>query len=343
LLTDRYLQEDGKTLKNKLGIVLDPETLAMKEAAIVFTRSLELYANGFPRAKGFESVKAIHRYLFQDIYEWAGEPRTIDLARKAYADGSADLQRFTKAAHIEREGCRLFNDLSAANHLRGLTREQFANKLTPFFGRLNQLHPFREGNGRTQRLVWEQVAQHAGHELSFEGISRERMVAVSIAGGAGDHQPAQRMFAELLDPQRSQALRTATRFLEAHRTPAINWQDRYVATTQPGQAYAGTFVSTDGTHFMMHDGKSIYIGTRADLPEEGRAVRRGDPVSFRAGEPTMSRAQLFRARTDQVAARVTAEHRQERAASASKEPARDLDQTQKHGRRNRGRDGGRER
>jgi cell filamentation protein, protein adenylyltransferase len=92
------------------------------------------------------------------------------------------------------------------------------------------------------------------------------------------------MLTELLNPIRSLALRTATRFLEAHRTQ-VNWQDRYVATTEPGHSYAGTFVSAGGPNFIMHDGHNIYIGNLADLPLDGRNLHGGEHVTFRAGGP----------------------------------------------------------
>ncbi len=282
-MADLYLQDDGKTLQNKLGIRGDPATLAGKEAVHVNSRLMELRESGLPQVQGFPLVKAIHRHLFQDVYEWAGKPREINLARAIYAEGRSDAVQFTSAQRIDAEGQRLFEDLTAANYLRGLTREQFAKGLSPFFGRLNTLHPFREGNGRTQRLVWEHVAKEAGHELSFEGISRERMTVVSIAASTGDHEPVRRMLAELLDPARSQALRTATRFLEANRTPEIDWQDRYVATTEPGQEYRGIFVGAGGEHFLMHDRKNIYVGNLADLPDRGRGFDSGDAVAFHAG------------------------------------------------------------
>jgi cell filamentation protein len=283
-MVDRYLQQDGKTLKNKLGIVRDPERLARTEAVHVNSRIMELHVTGLPQATGFERVKAVHRHLFQDVYDWAGHPRETNLARSVFADGD-ELVRFTAPSRIETEGRRLFEDLAAANELRGLIREQFAKELATFFTRLNQLHPFRDGNGRTQRILWEDLAKRAGHDLSFEGISRERMVKVSIAASAGYLDPVQRMLRELLDPIRSAALRTATRFLEAHRTE-VDWQDRYVATTEPGQSYAGTFVSAGGPNFMMHDGHNILIGSLADLPLDHRNLRGGERVTFRAGDPS---------------------------------------------------------
>jgi cell filamentation protein len=317
-MTTRYLQDDGLTLHNKLGVT-DPITLALKEAVHVERRAIELESNGFPQATGFDFVKAVHRHLFQDVYEWAGELRTLDITKYTQAERDTDIAPFAKAADLERDGRRLFDDLRAANRFRGLTRDEFANHLAPFFGRLNQLHPFREGNGRTQRLVWEHLAKRAGHELDFKGISRERMTVVSIAGNAADYAPAQRMFAELLDPARSHALRTATRSLD------INWQDLYVATTQPGRRYAGSFLSTDGRNFLLADGKSLFVGALADLPNHGRECQRDDRVAFRAGDGSMTRAAQFRERIDEVAGRISAQHREEREAYDAKERSRELE------------------
>jgi cell filamentation protein len=264
----------------------------------------------------------VHGYLFQDVYDWAGQPRETKLAKAAYEDGGGGFVRFTDPSHIELEGRELFDDFTAANQLRGLTREQFANDLAPFFSRLNQLHPFREGNGRTQRLVWEHYAKRAGHDLSFEGISRERMVVASIAASAADYEPARRMFRELLDPVRSQALRAATRFLEAHRNET-NWQDRYVATTEPGQSYTGTFVGAGGPNFMMHDGKNnIYVGNLKDLPNEGHGLRSGDQVTFRTAPAPL--------RVAEEARKIEHEKEQQRDKEGS-ERARDQDYDDSYG------------
>jgi cell filamentation protein len=274
-VADPYLLNDGSTLKNKLGL-RDPEALQVAETLHADRRATELRAHGLPDAQGFERVKAVHKHLFQDVYEWAGTPRIVNLQK--------DHTQFTAPQLIELEGRRIFADLESKNNLRGLPKNEFARELAEPFAQLNNLHPFREGNGRTQRLIWEHVARQAGHDLSFEGISQERMIVVSIAAHRGDLSAAARMFGELLDPQRAAALRKAVNFLDRHRSVDFDWTRRYVATMEPGRDYSGTFVGGGGTDFIMHNGKDILIGRMVDLPNSGTGLRAGTPVSFRGWE-----------------------------------------------------------
>ncbi len=178
-MADPYLQDDGRTLRNKLGIVNDPESLQQAETVFVGLRASELRCNGVPDAQGFGLVKAVHGYLFQDVYEWAGQVRTTSLSKLAF-EGETARTTFTPPKRINQEGSRIFAGVEADRGFRGLDRDAFVGKLARSFVDLNELHPFREGNGRTQRLVWEHVARQAGHDLRFEGISQERMIARAV-------------------------------------------------------------------------------------------------------------------------------------------------------------------
>ncbi|NHN86093.1 hypothetical protein GOB93_15800 [Acetobacter musti] len=282
---DPYLQSDGETLENVQGIQHDPEALDRLEKFLTASREAELHERGLPALQGFPLVKAIHYHLFQDVYSWAGQPRTTLLVR--------DMSGFLAPERIEQEGRKLFERLAEKDNLRGLWRMEFAEQLAVPFNELNHIHPFREGNGRTQRIVWEAFAREAGHTLDFEGISQERMAVVSIAGMKGDHMPAIRMFDELLDSTRHKALVKATRFLEkAFRDDSdFSWNERYIATTTPGQAYDGKFAGRSGDNFMMGSGDRVYIGNLADLGSHADGLRSGDQVSFRvAGETPASRS-----------------------------------------------------
>lgn len=291
-MADPYLQDDGRTLRNKLGIVGDPDALQKAETLRVDFRSAQLKAENLPNAQGFELIKAVHQHLFQDVYEWAGKARITPLA-KLHVEGEAGRTAFTRPDRIEQDAARVFSKLTAENGLRGLAPADFAKQLAPRVSELNAVHPFREGNGRTQRIVWEHVAKQAGHDLSFEGISRERMISASIAGSRGDHEPVRRMLGELLDPERREALVTATRFLENARLKggSLEWNDRYVSTTTPGQTYKGLYAGAGGNNFILGDGDRIYIGKLADLPERGLGLTVGTKIEFQAGAKPTANAQ----------------------------------------------------
>jgi cell filamentation protein len=106
--------------------------------------------------------QAIYRTLFQDIYEWAGELRSVQLAKGSNV--------FAHPQHIEREGRRLFGQLADEHGLRGLRQEALASRLAYYFAETNVLHPFREGNGRTQ------FARRTGHAIDWPQIDAERLL-----------------------------------------------------------------------------------------------------------------------------------------------------------------------
>ena len=282
-MADPYLQDDGQTLRNKLGIVSNPELLQSTEAEFVELRMARLRANGLPDAQGFALLKAVHHQLFQDVYDFAGQARTTTLS-KLNVEGETARTAFTPPDRIRIEVDAVFAKVTSQNGLRGLSAPNFAERAAQHFIELNGVHPFREGNGRTQRVVWEHIAKQAGHSLSFEAISRERMVSISISGSRGDPEPARRMFSELLDPERRDALLIATRFLESQHLKGspVNWNDRYVATTTPGQTYSGIYAGAGGRNFMLGDADKIYIGKLEDLPGQGAGVRLGERLAFSA-------------------------------------------------------------
>ncbi len=146
---------------------------------------------------------------------------------------------------------------------------------------LNNLHPYREGNGHTQRIFAEALVRQAGHALHFDVVSKERMIRASILSAAGDSTMMIRLFQEITNPERIQPLRRAIEFLAANRFP---WNTTYLATATPGQKYAGKLVGREGAAFMMRtDLDQIIAGQQADIPTE---IRSGEQLSFTAREAT---------------------------------------------------------
>ncbi len=130
---------------------------------------------------------------------------------------------------------------------------------------LNAAHPFREGNGRTQRVFMEQLADRAGHELDFTIVSKERMAQASIAAREhGDLSMMRRMFDEISDPARSAMLRESIAGLEKLN---FDWNNHYVATLAPGHTVDLVFAGAAGDQFMARTRTEILFGRTADLPE----------------------------------------------------------------------------
>jgi cell filamentation protein len=201
-----YTYPGTDTLKNKLGATTHDE-LEQREAEYVAARRVEIEAGqGPPLQFDAEHLKAIHRHLFQDVFEWAGHTRDEQVR---LADGSIATE-----PRFRREGSREFaaggriaealdeiaDKLRDAGYLGGLPREAFAERAADLRTELNDVHPFREGNGRTQRAFVEQLAQAAGHDIDFSVISKERMIAASIAAhDQNDLGPMRRLFADAID------------------------------------------------------------------------------------------------------------------------------------------------
>ncbi|KHT65332.1 cell filamentation protein Fic [Photobacterium gaetbulicola] len=134
----------------------------------------------------FEYLKQIHRTLFQDLYPWAGVPRTVDITKGE--------TRFCHWENIERESVKLLEQLASQDHLCRLGRQDFIEKIAYFYCELNVIHPFREGNGRVQRIFFEILAINAGYEVCWEGIGLDEWVAANQAGYFGNMGPLISLF-----------------------------------------------------------------------------------------------------------------------------------------------------
>ena len=123
----------------------------------------------------------MHRHLFQDVYNWAGKLRTVDVSK----GGS----RFGNCGMIESYLKQQLAKISSENYLIGLQPDSFIQRLAHYMGEINAAHPFREGNGRVQRAFCAQLAEQAGYFIDFDEVSRDEMYAAMIASFHGDNKP----------------------------------------------------------------------------------------------------------------------------------------------------------
>ncbi len=128
-------------------------------------------------------LQNIHRAIFQDVYDWAGTLREINLSK-----GSI---RFALTGQLISSADRIFARLARDNHLRDRAPDEFARSAAEFLADVNALHPFREGNGRAQREFFRELAARAGLRLDWSRTSSKEMVEASIAGMIGDLDPFQ--------------------------------------------------------------------------------------------------------------------------------------------------------
>lgn len=261
---------DPYTYSNNVLINLygerDQETLEGIERDSAAVIEAELLADGYDGEFDANLLFHIHKRLFEEVYEWAGQPRTTTLSKQYFVD-SEQRTDFAKPAFIRHRLNRLMSTLPSRSQLEGFDRVKLVSKLTSTFAELNNIHPFREGNGRTQRVFLQIFARAAGYDLVWSGITKERMLVASIAGSEGDPGPVARMFADVTDPERIQALGKAVRYL-GQKLP--HWNDLYVATTVEGQHYTGQVFAVGGQDFMMRVDEShrtwLGVGRATDLP-----------------------------------------------------------------------------
>lgn len=111
------------------------------------------------------------------MYDWAGTPRTVDLSKKGTS--------FVKAENIEEIANACFERLKNQNYFKDLDIDDFIEKITDFYCVTNNLHPFREGNGRTQRVFLSKLALNAGYEIDFASMDTDELMVATIQSANG--------------------------------------------------------------------------------------------------------------------------------------------------------------
>ena len=163
-------------LINKFDI-RDEEKLNEIESVISSARYAEWLNTPRSSAFDFDHYKAIHRFLFSDLYEWAGEVRTVNISKKG--------THFTPAESIEHQAALIFGRLRTCNYFNGLSHDKVVEEIVDFYCSTNALHPFREGNGRTQRAFLTQLIRNAGYEINFADMDTDLLMIATIQSAQG--------------------------------------------------------------------------------------------------------------------------------------------------------------
>ena len=158
------------------------EELYSSEKLITAMKIATLKQQPIDGALDYAHLKAIHRFLFEGIYSWAGQDR---YEAGIMADFGKGHTRFTSWENIPTVAQELFGALEAEAYFTGQDTDTFVKSAASFMNGLNLLHPFREGNGRVQRIFMEYLATRAGHALSFDLVGAEEMVRASVEGAKG--------------------------------------------------------------------------------------------------------------------------------------------------------------
>lgn len=161
---DPYFDENIGDLRNLLN-AKSPKELKELEPQIVFANELELESVLIPRTNDFAELLLIHKQLFKGVYDWAGQIRIVDIKKN-----NDDSDFFLIVSKINDAASYVFTGLAKEKYLQGLPKEGFIKRLAYFYDQLNYIHPFREGNGRAQRVFWSRNAKDAGYEIDWSLI-----------------------------------------------------------------------------------------------------------------------------------------------------------------------------
>lgn len=166
-----YCYPDSNVLKNRLNI-RDNNLLKTAEEEITLIKQMELLKNPIKGNFSKTHLMNIHKFIFEDIYTFAGKIRREQISK-------ADTM-FYPPNLINRELDKLFAEIKEKNMLKETDEKKVFNNLAYVMAELNIIHPFREGNGRTIREFVRTMAKHMGFDLNWGNADREELLEASI-------------------------------------------------------------------------------------------------------------------------------------------------------------------
>ena len=187
---DPYLDPDTDILRNKFDIT-DQQTLDAVEFELTAAQIASFEEDPVPGNFDLTHLQAIHKQIFSQLYPWGGALRTVDMAK--------DKTRFAHATHIESYANELFQELRAENWLKGLDDSHYIERFAHYYSEINVLHPFRDGNGRTQRAFMSLLAMYSGYQVQWGQMYQDDNITASIAAYNGDLEPLVEILYPLLE------------------------------------------------------------------------------------------------------------------------------------------------
>lgn len=177
LENDPYLDQSSGILKNLLEIT-NAEELAKAEGDISGAQIASLAERPVEGNFDLEHLQMIHKHVLGSIYLWAGELRTVEL--------SLGSTQFASVEYLPQAAKEVFDSLAAEKFLSDLSDEDFPFRLAHYYSEVNLLHPFREGNGRTQRAFFSLLSAQSGRRIAWAQMDPEENIQASIAAYNGN-------------------------------------------------------------------------------------------------------------------------------------------------------------
>jgi cell filamentation protein len=173
---DPYCYPGTTVLKNLLSIE-DKDTLEAFEVEISTLRAEEPLPDGHFDAAHY---CGLHRHLFQDVYAWAGQYRTVRISKGGNA--------FCYPEHIPEQMDALFQGLRRGEVFADLSSRAFLQEIARLLGELNAIHPFREGNGRSQMAFIGLIGATFSHPFAFERLNPGTFLSAMITSYFGNRE-----------------------------------------------------------------------------------------------------------------------------------------------------------
>ncbi len=191
-MSHRNRNNENSVPPNKFGID-NLADLQRIETPLALRRLLELQRNPVRGKFDTEHLRAIHQYMFQDVYDWAGELRTVNISKPGAI--------FPPPQYLRPNLDKLFAELAREKQLMNLSAPAWAHRAAYFLGEINAIHPFREGNGRAQREFIGELALVGGHQLVWRGHTQQEMINASkLSHLQKDYSGLERILAESVGP-----------------------------------------------------------------------------------------------------------------------------------------------
>lgn len=277
-VVDPYVDRGTGTLLNKPGL-RHGGVLRQFEYEQSALRLAEMREKPVAGRFDLGHLKAIHAHVFQDVYHWAGDLRTINLSK----GGSS----FVRASELVAEGARLATELEREQHLRGLSKGPFVERLAHHQAAWNALHPFREGNGRTLREFFGHLARQAGYELDQTRLARApaEWNLASRQGHVGELAPMRALLTEAVRPSRALAFEKLPQAEALARYPEL--QGAYDGLRAMRESLAERFRGNSLAQERFYAQARSEVVRRLDTGLIPEVVRQITQQALRAGhEPT---------------------------------------------------------
>ncbi|WP_407965004.1 BID domain-containing T4SS effector [Bartonella sp. C271] len=285
-----YTYPDNNTLINKYGIKdaqsLDKKCARDSEKAAVYLRQETL-----PEKFDSSYLKYLHKRLFTKTFEWAGCTRdltfkfengiTANISKMQIPNSDAffkDSKKVSKSLH------KFDQILAEKNNLQGLSREDFIEEAVKLFSFLNYIHPFRDGNGRTQQMFFEKLGEAAGHKLDFSVVTKKRMIhacnsTIPIKSNV-NYEAMQHLFEDISNPEKTRVLKDYVYSASRHRRKFLN--EQIIITPRENIEYTGIYKNSNADSIIIET-VDLYIVCCKDYfaPEQLKALKLGDKITFK--------------------------------------------------------------